>query len=183
MRTGSRTLLLVALIGLTVALFTGCATVEKVRQTVDTVGGGMETYEEGREATTPVRIDSYEPNDDLLHPTTIQINSTTKATIEPAGDADFFKVHVTSNKREVVKVTFLNPTKNLRPCFRFYNQNREEIGRVEGQEQGAAPISGQFTARPNENYYIEVKSTLWGHFDPDEESSTEFYTLKIEMVR
>ena len=87
----------------------------------------------------------------------------------------------TSNKREVVQVTFLNPTKNLTPHLYYFNRNREEIGDKAG-ECGAAQVSGQFIAQPNQDYFIMMYSGRRGWSDPDEETSTEFYTLNIEMV-
>jgi hypothetical protein len=127
-----------------------------------------------------VVVDKYEPNDDLLHPTMIQMNSTTKSTIEPAGDTDVFKVHVASDKREVVKVTFLNPAGNLMPRLRFFDQNREEIGVSEDCQRGAAQASGQFIAQPNQDYYIDVCSGWYG--DPDGERSGEYYDLEVKLA-
>jgi len=73
--------------------------VQKAREAAEVAAGLAESVGKVKKATTPVRVDKYEPNDDLLHPTAIEMNSTTKATIEPAGDVDIFKVHVASNKR------------------------------------------------------------------------------------
>ncbi len=169
------------LIGLMLLVFVGCAEMRKVKRAANTAAEVTEDVEKVKEATTPVVVDKYEPNDDLLNPTTIELNSTTKATIEPAGDVDVFKVHIASNKREVVQVTFQNPTRNLKPALSFYNQNREEIGDVDRQNQGAAKVSGKFIAQPNQDYYIDVCS---GEFnaEPDNERSGKYYSLKVKLA-
>ena len=179
MKNKSKKMVMVAMSGVLIALLYHCAAVQQARDAAGMAGEMAQVGGRVVEATTPVVVDKYEPNDDLLHPTMIQMNSTTRATIEPAGDIDVFRVHVASNKREVVQVTFLNSTRNLAPGLYFYNQNREQIGESTG-ERGAAQVSGQFIAQPNQYYYIAVASGRPD--DIDEETSTEFYTLRVEMV-
>ncbi len=177
----NRRLLMIVLIVVLMAAIVGCATVQKVKEAAGAVGEVAGAAGKVKEATTPVVVDKHEPNDDLLNPTTIKMNSITKSTIEPAGDIDVYKVHLTSNKREVILVTFLNPVRNLTPHFYYFNQNREEIGDIAG-ERGAAQVTGQFIAQPNQDYYIMVYSGRWGWSDPDEERSGEYYSLEVKLA-
>ncbi len=170
-----------------VALF-GCAALQKTRDGAraagDIVGEAANISKDAdkvKEATTPTVVDKYEPNDDLLNPTEIELNSTVKSTIEPAKDIDVFKVHIKSNKREVVKVTFDNPATNITPHLTFYNENREKIGSVDEQQKGAASVSGQFIAQPNQDYYIKTYSGKWDG-DPDNERSGKYYELEVKLA-
>ena len=142
------------------------------------MGGGVRTESE-------TAIDQYEPNDDLLHPAVVPINSSIKATIDPGKDIDVFKFHVASNKREVVNISFLNPTQNLAPKLIIYNQNREEIGSF-GINRGAAQANSKLTAQPNQDYYVLVFSSKYGGSFGlgyvDKERSGKFYTLEIRLA-
>ncbi len=131
-----------------------------------------------------VRIDKYEPNEDLLSPTQVELPATIKATIEPAGDIDFYKFHVASNKRELVNVTLLNPTTNLRPCLHFYNQNRERFGGTGRVQPGTAKVGGEIIALPNQDYYVAACTSSSGNCACRESggNSSKYYTLKIELA-
>ncbi len=172
----------VALLGLLISGGFGCSVFKAAARSAGVPGGVVdagagEVSGAARKVATPTRIDNYEPNDTLLEPTVIKINTTTKATIDPAGDVDVFKVHVASNKREVVQVSFLNPTLNLRPHLVFYNQNREEIGDIRSER--GAQAKGQFIAEPNKDYYVRVYSG-WG--GPDDARSGKYYSLEVKLA-
>ncbi len=150
--------------GLLIVGLVGCATSQKV--------------------TTPGVGDRFEPNNYIFNPTTIEENSTIKATINPAGDIDFYKIYrpFSSNQMQQVRVTLLNQAKNLELQLIFYDQNREEIATAGARERGTTQVIGRFIAQPNVNYYIAVFSgekAARGYID--KENSPEFYTLKVEI--
>jgi rRNA processing protein Gar1 len=135
----------------------------------------------------PVVKDKYEPNEDLLHPAIIKVNSVVKGTIDPARDVDVYKFHLPSNKRELIEIKLLNPTQNLALNFIVYDQNREEIGWV-SSKRGAAESKAQLTAELNQDYYIVLYSSTYGIGGKyslesrDKERSAEYYTMEIKIV-
>jgi len=56
-----------------------------------------------------------EPNNDLLQATPIDFPSRIQGAIFPAKDTDAYKFHLTSNKREVLMIRFLNQAANIGP--------------------------------------------------------------------
>ena len=83
-----------------------------------------------------------------------------------------------------MQVILLNPANNLYKELIIYDQNRNEIATATSRRRGAPNVIGLFFAQPDQTYYIAVfsgdKPSL-GHID--EESSTEFYTLKVERKK
>jgi len=135
--------LIIILIGLLIVGLVSCATATKQKILIPGVS------------------DEYEPNDVIFGAVDIGLNKPIKATINPAGDIDCYRVYISqiSNQRQEISVTVLNQANNLQLALIFYNQNRDEIANARAGRKGASEIKGYFLTYPGQtDYYIAVFS-------------------------
>lgn len=158
--------LIIILIGLLIVGLVGCATATKQKILIPGVS------------------DEYEPNDVIFNAVDIGLNRPIKATINPAGDIDYYRVYIPqiSNQRQEIRVTVLNQAENLQLVLIFYDQNREEMANAKAGGKGAREIAGYFLSYPGQtDYYIAVFSAEQPYIGyVDKEGSPEFYTLTVK---
>ncbi len=156
---------------------------------LDEIKSSKPYFLEVRKATAEdgILIDKYEPNDDLLQPTSLELNTSVKGTIEPMLDVDYYKFHLASNKKEEIEIKVLNQAKNIAPNIIVYDENREELG-WRGTEKGAAAVEAKLVAQPNQDYFIAVFSSTIGVNakyaleERHKERSDKYYSLEAKLV-
>ena len=94
---------------------------------LDEIKSSKPYFLEVRKATAEdgILIDKYEPNDDLLQPTSLELNTSVKGTIEPMLDVDYYKFHLASNKKEEIEIKVLNQEKNIAPNIIEYDEKKK----------------------------------------------------------
>ena len=98
-----------------------------------------------------------EPNDDILKPNEIALNTTVNAAIETPNDADFYTFTVPGNRRDIVDVRVTNTSTTLAPRLTIYSPDKSVLhNRYIGD--GGANINHMFVPRPNDRYYASVSS-------------------------
>ncbi len=156
---------------------------------IDEIKSTKPYFLEVRKATLKdgILIDKHEPNDDLLQPTSLELNTSVKGTIEPLRDVDYYKFHLASNKKEEIEINITNQAKNIAPNIIVYDGNREELG-WRGTEKGAASVGAKLVAQPNRDYFIAVFSGTFGINaeyaleNRHKERSDKYYSLEVKLV-
>jgi hypothetical protein len=126
--------------------------------------------------------DDFESNDQIFKAKQIQLGTPIKATIDPPGDRDFYKVKIPkSSGSGVVSVLVENPSENLNIQMLFYNEQEDFIQSASADQRGAPEVVGGFKVSPNRTYYMVVFSGR-NRYHPsldeiDNQYSTEPYTL------
>lgn len=135
-----------------------------------------------------VLIDQYEPNDDPAQATALELGARIQATLDPMQDVDVYKINLTSNKKEVIRISLENSAKNIAPNLVLYNDNREVIGYSFG-EKGAAENVMNLISDSGTPFYVLAFSQFTNFRDAkfnlqerDKERSDQLYTLKVETV-
>jgi hypothetical protein len=129
--------------------------------------------------------DEFEGNDQIFSAAEITLGSTIEATINPAGDKDFFRVYTRGlHQTEAITVSVKNQSENLYIQLIFFDENRQRISSSSAPTRGTPQIDSYFMADPNKTYYIAVFSgeqPYIGHVD--EQESTKPYSLTVSARR
>lgn len=133
------------------------------------IGGSSESTGHYKLSVTPLQAyDLYEPNDDILHPTPINLGQRLEANIMDAADVDFYKTTNVAGKTVTVHIE--NGSATLRPAVEVFNSAKQHVTDNYNSTPGA-DLDLSFEAQPGQSYYVKVfgSSSSWG-----------IYRLKIE---
>jgi hypothetical protein len=97
--------------------------------------------------------DQYEPNDDILSATPIEIGKTIDANIMDTSDSDYFRFDTGSQTKLVVVVQ--NRSSTLAPKLAVYNPDKSARQTQQNSTPGG-DVSYDFEALPNSRYFVAV---------------------------
>jgi len=119
----------------------------------------------------PVFSDDYEPNDRFEDAALISPGTTIKATINPEGDLDYYRLNI-GGEGETIVIYRLTVPSELRPEMRFYTPDAEELTeyRNHSSEQGEELYDSLVVA--SDGLVIRVSSFTY-------EESDSSYTLTL----
>jgi hypothetical protein len=127
-------------------------------------------------ATAPlVCPDNYEPNDVLANAKTIASNSTVTATIDPAGDKDYYSFSTSGNQKNF-KVTVTAPSTNTyNVSLTLYNSAGAALTGVSYVNQNTTSVTASYNTNKAGTYKILVSGATG-----TESNSAECYTLNLQ---
>jgi hypothetical protein len=100
--------------------------------------------------------DRYEPNDDILSASAIEIGQTTiEANIMDKDDVDYFRFETESQTK--LAVVLENRSATLAPIITIYNPDKSADWPRKNTTKGG-DVSYQFEAKPNSRYYVAVSA-------------------------
>jgi len=123
-----------------------------------------------RLAIDPRKVtDVYEPNDDILHPSHIEIGKVVKAGIMDSRDVDFYTFETDQAGKLVVSLE--NRSTTLAPGINVYNPDKSQLDYRISNTPGA-DVSYTLAAQPKSRYYVAVYSCCGSNTSGD-------YTLTV----
>ncbi len=132
-------------------------------------GGSNGAY--GLIVTPLQKYDSFEPNDDILHPSDLLLGGKAEADIMDIRDADFFRVK-SSVEPGIMKVALVNRSTTLAPEIDVYDANKSHLDQKSNGTTGAN-LDYSLQVQANAVYYIEISGR--GAYG----SSSGAYTLSV----
>jgi hypothetical protein len=108
-------------------------------------------------ARRTVTSQEAEPNDDILKPNEIPLNTTVNAAIENPNDADFYTFTVSGNRRDKIDVRMTNESTTLAPHLTIYHPNKSVLHTGYINTPGA-DINFEFVPELNNRYYARISA-------------------------
>lgn len=97
--------------------------------------------------------DQFEPNDNILSPTAIDIGLSVEANIMDGGDSDYYSFM--ANQAGVARVNIENKSTSLRPHIDIFNQQKAHIFKNSNTTAGG-DINTQITLEAGQKYFLRV---------------------------
>lgn len=97
--------------------------------------------------------DRFEPNDDILSATPIEIGARIEANIMDSADLDYFRFETGSQTKLVVTVE--NQSTTLAPIIKVFNPDKSAHWPRKNETVGG-DVSYAFEAQPNSRYYVAI---------------------------
>lgn len=98
--------------------------------------------------------DANEPNDDVLHPTTLKFGDSIEGSVMDDNDSDWF--HVTAPSTGKVTIALENLSTTLKPDVKVYNQQKSQVG---GEHYDGTPGAGldfMIDLTPGQDFYVQI---------------------------
>ena len=101
------------------------------------------------------KYDAYEPNDDILHPAIIALNTPINASIMDEADTDFYQFKTTAQSGQI-KVSIENRSATLAPGINLFDANKSLIVGGQYNDTKGANLEYLLSAQTNATYYLQV---------------------------
>ena len=105
--------------------------------------------------------DEFEPNDDILHATSINMDDEVNAGVMDGGDGDYYKFETGSGDAKLV-VKVANTSTTLHPQITMFDANKRNLGSQYNTTAGG-DISYTLKAAPDAAYYVRVRDYYGKH--------------------
>jgi tetratricopeptide (TPR) repeat protein len=105
--------------------------------------------------------DRYEPNDDIMHSSAIDLGRPIEANIMDRDDLDYYRFRSPASARNI-EVSVANRPTTLSPLLNVFDEDRSNISGNQYNPTNGGCVRYTFTAQPNQTYYVAVKS--WDGF-------------------
>ena len=99
-----------------------------------------------------------EPNNKILNPNIIPLDTWITGVKSDSNDNDFFKFTTAKTYRDIVRVSIENLSTTLKPLIKVYNSEKSDISGWQGNETSGANLHYTIVAAPNTSYYFLVSS-------------------------
>ena len=99
-----------------------------------------------------------EPNNEILNPNIIPLETWIEAAIAEREDTDYFRFTTPPVYRDIIQVSIENRSTTLRPALLIFNSEKSAIIYRQVRETAGANLHDSGPAGPNETYYVQVTS-------------------------
>lgn len=99
-----------------------------------------------------------EPNNDILNPNNIALETWIKAAKADKKDRDYFRFTTPPVYRDIIQVSIENSSTTLKPGLRVFNSEKSDISDWQRKTTGGADLNYSFASKPDSVYYILVSS-------------------------
>lgn len=120
------------------------------------VGGHSETSGDYTLSIKPLKAyDRYEPNDDILHASTVDLGKPIEANIMDAQDVDYYRF-TSPSRAGNIEVAIQNRSTTLEPWLQVFNSDKTNISGYRFNPTAGADLKYSFAVDPNATYYVAV---------------------------
>ena len=99
-----------------------------------------------------------EPNNEILNPNVISLETWIKAAKADKKDRDYFRFTTPPVYRDIIQVSIENSSTTLKPGLRIFNSEKSDISDWQGNTTAGSNLKYTFSAGPNESFYVLISS-------------------------
>ena len=122
-------------------------------------------------------VNEIEPNDDILHPNVLVLETTVRGEIRPVADKDFFRIRTPAGSRQELRVVIHNRSK-LMPEAEIWDST---FNSVTSKYSVGGDLYLSFDADPSADYLVEVRfiGANRSFADPQDSGGYELTVLHV----
>lgn len=113
-----------------------------------------------------------EPNNEILSPNLIPLETWIDAAKAEQGDNDYFRFSSPPIYRDIIQISIENKSTTLIPQLRVFNKNKADLSGWKSNNTQGSNFQYSFSSAPNETYYVQMTS----HYG----STNGSYTLTVK---
>ena len=99
--------------------------------------------------------EEIEPNNEILNPNTVLLETQIKGTVNEGGDVDYFAFNTPPTYRDVINIEVENRSTSLQPWLRLFDRKKSKVDETADGTPGAN-LSYSFSAQPDSKHYFFV---------------------------
>ena len=99
--------------------------------------------------------EEIEPNNEILNPNTVLLETQIKGTVNEGGDVDYFAFNTPPTYRDIINIEVENRSTSLQPWLGLFDRKKSKVSNKADGTPGAN-LSYSFSAQPNSKYYLFV---------------------------